>query len=396
MNFNLLVLDETDRMLDMGFDIQLQEIIEVLPKKRQTMMFTATIGDTERMAKKYLTDPVRVSIQQDLTPSANIKQEVINCGEKDKYKNLLSEVKTREGSIIVFVKTKASAERLAEKLEDEDHSVGAIHGDLRQRERERVLSVFRQGRTRIMVATDVAARGLDVPHIQHVINYDLPMVAEDFIHRIGRTARAGATGNALSFVAPGDGRRWNAIQRLINPNFKADPSKREPREESSRGGYKGKSSPFKGGFKGGPKKAFGAPREGGARDESRGEGFRPKKTFEKKSSDEGFKPRSEGFKGKTEGFKGKSEGFKPRSEGFKGKSEGFKGEGFKKRSEGFKGKSEGSKAEGFKPRSEGFKGKSEGFKGESFKPKSEGFKGKKPFQKSDGNVKPKRPFNKAA
>src|SRR5262249_47260504 len=130
---------------------------------------------------------------------------------------LLTELDKREGSIIVFVKTKHGAKRLAEKLCKQKHQADAIHGNLHQNKRERVIDAFRQQRYRIMVATDIAARGLDIHHIEHVINYDLPQVPEDYIHRIGRTARAGASGSAINLVAPEDARKWREITRLLNP-----------------------------------------------------------------------------------------------------------------------------------------------------------------------------------
>ena len=131
---------------------------------------------------------------------------------------LLSELNEREGSIIIFIKTKHGAEKMAIKLSKEGHSADAIHGDLRQNKRNRVIAAFRKKKYRILVATDVAARGLDIPHIEHVINYDLPQCAEDYIHRIGRTARAGADGSALNLVTPEDKGKWHAIDRLLNPD----------------------------------------------------------------------------------------------------------------------------------------------------------------------------------
>lgn len=213
-----LVLDETDRMLDMGFGIQLDAIAEHLPNKRQTMMFSATLSpQILKIAGKYLSNPERITVGSTTSPIAKISQELIHVNEADKYSQLVKQLNQRDGSIIVFVGTKRGAEKLTDRLRDEDHSADVIHGDLRQSRRERVIENFRRKKYRIMVATDVAARGLDIPHIEHVINFNLPQCPEDYIHRIGRTARAGAEGAAVCFLSPGESKKWHAIHRLINP-----------------------------------------------------------------------------------------------------------------------------------------------------------------------------------
>ena len=223
-------------MLDQGFAPQINQILKTIPKKRQTLLFSATLPrEVLKLSENYLTNPERISVGSTTTPIAKIKQEVLRVKDGDKYNQLIKEIYTRKGAILVFVKTRRNAEKMVKRLKYDDHDCDALHGNLRQNKRDRVIKAFRNNHFRILIATDVAARGLSVSSIKHVINFDLPQVAEDFIHRIGRTARAGAEGSALSFVGSEDRSKWNAIQRLIDPNFRAEPGS-EARGRRKRGG----------------------------------------------------------------------------------------------------------------------------------------------------------------
>ncbi len=215
--FNYLVLDEMDRMLDMGMKEQIDEISKYLPIKRQVLMFSATMPNhIIEASRKYLNNPHKITIGQVNKAAIEIDQQFIDIKEELKYTELDNQLNSKDGTAIVFVKTKRGADKLARNLKDNGHKAEAIHGDLNQSRRTRVLDAFRKGKTRVLIATDVAARGLDVDHIKYVFNYDLPSCPEDYLHRIGRTGRAGAKGFAISFVSGPDVIRKKAIDRLIN------------------------------------------------------------------------------------------------------------------------------------------------------------------------------------
>ena len=212
----LLVLDEADRMLDMGFIKPVEMIAAATPATRQTMMFSATLdGGIAQLGKRLLRDPKLIAVAGSKERHENIEQR-LHYVDDGSHKSRLLDHFLRDVALdqaIVFTATKRGADRLASKLYEDGHAAAALHGDMNQSQRNRTLAKMRSGNVRVLVATDVAARGIDVRSISHVINYDLPKVAEDYVHRIGRTGRAGANGIAISFAAPDDGWQVRQIER---------------------------------------------------------------------------------------------------------------------------------------------------------------------------------------
>ncbi len=213
----LLVLDEADRMLDMGFKDELEAIVAKVPKTRQTLFFSATLEPgIVRLAGAMLKDPLRIAVDTAQTRHANISQRLHfadDMGHKNRLlENILNNADMQQA--IVFTSTKRAADQLAQTLHSQGHSAAAMHGDMNQGARNRTLQALRRGSLKVLVATDVAARGIDVQGISHVINYDLPTQAEDYVHRIGRTGRAGRNGVAISFANVRDHYMVKSIERF--------------------------------------------------------------------------------------------------------------------------------------------------------------------------------------
>nr|WP_084544908.1 DEAD/DEAH box helicase [Derxia gummosa] len=289
-NVKTLVLDEADRMLDMGFIDDIREVADATPADRQTLLFSATFaGPVARLAEGLMREPRRIELATHRDVHTDIAQR-LHWADDIEHKNALLDHLLRGVDVqqaIVFTSTQRDADWLAERLEDEGHAAAALHGGMPQGMRNRTLSKLREGRLRILVATDVAARGIDVPTISHVINYGLPMTAEDYVHRIGRTGRAGRSGQAVTIVEHRDAGAIRRIERFTSQPIPVETiaglePKRQPRRFDGKPGERrpgsgGPRKPGGGGRPGGS--GYGKPRrEGGHANPDRREGsFRPRR-----------------------------------------------------------------------------------------------------------------------
>lgn len=214
-NIGILVLDEADRMFDMGFAPQIKRIMQVLPRERQTMLFSATMpNEIFQLARTFMKLPLRIEIARAGTTAENVVQELFVVNKHDKIRLLDRLLTDYHGTVLVFSRTKHGARKIRQSVEDMGHKVAEIHSNRSLGQRKDALEGFKTGKYRVLVATDIAARGIDVSDIEVVINFDVPEHAEDYVHRIGRTGRAGQTGRAITFASPEQKREVQDIQRL--------------------------------------------------------------------------------------------------------------------------------------------------------------------------------------
>ncbi len=240
----MLILDEADRMLDMGFIDEVMRIAKQTPDTRQTLLFSATLeGQIEKVARELLNEPESIQIAGVKIKHDAITQHMLQADDFRHKRKLLNHVLSDDelNQAIIFTSTKKGAESLAERLKDDGHACAALHGDMRQSMRRRVIEQMQRKRIKVLVATDVAARGIDIRTLSHVVNFDLPMQAEDYVHRIGRTGRGGSTGTAYSLIGPQDWPLLHRIQKFLGTRYELsqiaglEPQQPKPRFEPAKG-----------------------------------------------------------------------------------------------------------------------------------------------------------------